>query len=622
MLPLPTAILVALLASQVRPRPEVESIVAQAGELLTVTAPGNRPTAGGTVRAPSLTGGVDRRFDSVEGVEFDAAARTVKLRVPPRESGPVDVRFETTGLPRTELATRVVVTPPNLKDGIRVDGIHDAFESALVLGHAQGAAWPVPMFDATTMVFDGVIGAEYSVTTDSTHVYLRVAWTDATQDREFDLGADPSPRRHDLLAVRFDSDGDGTFEAGEDCRVVFSFETGSSSLDQHAVDAFGNGASDATTDGVGRMAWDAANSRWTAELLLPRAPDANGEDAALDPNAAPRFDLVFFDGFGTAPIHPRLGGLYGMSTDASGWGVFPLPPPLPAHAHAPLSPSGGTFVCISSHEHAKGEIYELDFATGNLVRLTFNDRWEDWVSVAPDGSFAVYGASPSQNDFTGYEIWKWERATGLEKRLTFDQRLDGHPAIAPDNQTIAFVSFTPIGVDLFTMDRNGGNRTRVTNDAVEQNDPEWTKDGALVIKTTEWTGLEQLAVMNLSGAIERRLTANANSDHDPFVSPDGAWVLYERFEGAGVWNADLNLTSSTPWTVRMVRRDGSAHRVLVDDGLVNWLPVMAPLGSDGAIAYFCTAGLDGVEMRLVDRFGVDRGRFLPRESRVRYMDWK
>jgi len=47
-----------------------------------------------------------------------------------------------------------------------------------------------------------------------------------------------------------------------------------------------------------------------------------------------------------------------------------------------------------------------------------------------------------------------------------------------------------------------------------------------------------------------------------------AWVLYERFEGSGLWGADLNLTFSTPWTKGMVSRDGSRERLLIKDGQV------------------------------------------------------
>ncbi|MEW6071749.1 MAG: hypothetical protein AB1726_04015 [Planctomycetota bacterium] len=621
---LPAALLAAALVappSLASEGPDPQPRVVQAGQLLALRAPNTPGAIAGEIRGPLLTGGVYRPFAAVEGLDVDAAARAIRLRVPPRESGPIEVRF-LTPLPRSRAAQTLVVgvLPPNLRDGIRVDGVQDEFEAARIAGHTAGRSATVLMFDATTMAIDGTIEVEYEAATDSRHVYLRITWEDPTEDREFDLRTDPYARRHDLLMLWLDSNGNGTYEAGEDGRAIFTYLTGSGCLDQRAIDGSGTGGDDSTVDGMARMDYDGATGRYTAELLLPRAADAHGEDADLSPGARVPFNVFFLDGLGTAAVHPRLGGLFGLpAPDASQWEDLPLPPPVPAHYAPPAAPSGGTFVAVSSHEHPKGELYELDPVAGDLVRLTFNDRCEDWVSVAPDGSFVAYGSSSEQTDYAGYEIYTWERATGLETALTSDALLDGHPAIAPDNWTIAFVTFEAGAVDIYTMDRHGGGRVRITNDPVEQNDPEWTKDGALVVKSCEWTGLEQLAVVDLQGAIERRLTDNANSDHDGFVTADGEWVLYERFEGTWPWTLDWNLTNSTPWSIRMVRRDGAAHRLLVLDGLVNWLPVMAP---DGTIAHFANTNFNGGEIRLIDRFGVDRGRFLPAHSRVRYMDWK
>jgi hypothetical protein len=125
--------------------------------------------------------------------------------------------------------------------------------------------------------------------------------------------------------------------------------------------------------------------------------------------------------------------------------------------------------------------------------------------------------------------------------------------------------------------------------------------------------------MDEDGSNLTQLTDHAYSDHDGMVSPDNEWILYERFESSIVWNSDWNLTNSTPWTIRMVRLDGSEHRLLVDLPLVAWLPVMGP---DGIIAYFHSSGFNGREVRMIDRFGVDRGRLAPVHSSIRYMDWK
>jgi len=76
---------------------------------------------------------------------------------------------------------------------------------------------------------------------------------------------------------------------------------------------------------------------------------------------------------------------------------------------------------------------------------------------------------------------------------------------------------------------------------------------------------------------------------------------------------------STPWTVRAVSLDGTRHRLLVDNQLVNWIPVIGP---EGFLVYINTTASAGAEVRLIDSFGTDHGRFAPTHSNIRYMDWK
>lgn len=602
----------------------------QAGQLLTIdltvrddSSP--RPTLSGTISGPLLTTGQVLDFGQVEGIEFDIVPGRLELRIPPREMGPLEIVFKATDgrnpALETEETVPVTIDPPTLYDGILVDGVYDGFEAGLVAGSSQGGSATVQLFDVATLLPTITIAADYEAATDARNVYLRVTWEDATESRQFDLNTDLVPQNVDMIQLQLDGDGDGTYEDGEDLKACFTYLTGSGFIDQHFESNPANSQDDLSVNGVGRMDYEAISGTYTAELLLPRTGDPLGEDADLGPASTVPFNILFADAVGPASPATSFGGLFGLTApDSSGWAALPVPPEI-AGTYAPrATPSLGTLICISNHEDPAGEVYELDLSTGAMIRLTNNTRYEDWVSVAPDGSFAAYGSSPDKNDFLGYEIYKWERSTGLETALTSDAALDGHPGISPDNQRIVYVTFgASWTADIFIMDRDGGGVVRVTNNSVEENDPEWSKDGRLVIKASQWTGREQMAVMNEDGTNLFRLTSNFNSDHDGMVSPDNRWVLYERFEGTGIWNQDLNLTNSTPWTVRMVALDGSEERLLVENNLVNWLPVMGP---EEVTVYFRSTAFNGLEVRMIDRFGVDLGRIAPDQSDIRYMDWK
>lgn len=606
-----------------RGRVATTTLVRQAGQRLDLSLP-PAALATATIRGTLLTSGLPLPLGSVSEVEVDPASGTMSLRIPPRETGLITVRWAFPGGPlgSAQGLVQVRVEPPNLRDGMRIDGMVDDFEAALIQGTQVDYSGVIPLVDLATVQPAGTSSLQITGATDARSVYLVCTWDDPTEDRAFDLNVDLGPQQTDGLILQVDSNGDGVYGAGDEARQVFSFLTGSGYLDEHLLVAGGPSQSDITSDGVARMTYDSVVARWTAEFLFPRKSDAAGHDADFSGGLSLPFNIVIYDGLGATATNTLFGSLFGFTgSDASGWGALPDPSPLVGDYAATPFLDDGTFVCISDHEHPLGELYELNLTTGALERLTFNERYEDWVSVAPDGSWAAYGSSLAQTDLFGFEIYTWDRSTGLETALTNDQNLDGHPAISPDGTRIAFATFDPtLTADIYLMDRDGSNLAAVTNSATEVNDPEWTKDGALVIKSSQWTGVELLGVIDLSGATELQLTDHTFSDHDGFVTADNAWVLYERFEGSGLWGADLNLTFSTPWTIRMASRDGARERLLVNDGLVNWLPVEGPDGS--AMAYIVSTAFNGVELRLTDRFGIDLGRLAPDYSSFRYMDWK
>jgi len=602
-------------------RPLAVPATVQAGQLLQIHGPAGSQMRG-TLTGALTTGGLPVGFGSLAGLERDAASGTLALRVPAREAGPLTLTFLRRGFgggPPKREQHLVQVTPPNLYDGVRVDGQFDAFEDSLIAQHSATSSAAITMVDAATSQPVGTIALDYEVATDEQHIYLRVRYEDATEDRQFDLNSDTEPQRFDLLSLRFDDDANGVYDLTDDERIVLPYLTGSGFIDGTANPA---ASDDVTVDGAARMAWH--SGAWTAEFLLPRTTDAAGQDPDLSPGAKVPFQLFLADGIGPQGTAPRIGSLFPEITGSTAaWQPLPLPAPLAA-TYAPVyAPVNGHLFVVSDHENAKGELYEVGLASGALVRRTFNDRYEDWVSAAPDGSFATYGSSLTQLDYANYEIYKWEAVSGLELPLTLDSLLDGHPAVSPDGQRVAWARFVSGPADIFVMQADGTSPLALTSDPAEENDPEWTKDGDMVIKTSVFTGTEQLALIDAAGNLKTRLTANAYSDHDPFVTADNQSVLFERFLGTGAWSADWNLVQSTSWPIVSVRLDGSDERVLVDDGLVNWLPVAGPLGPDqDVLVFFRSTAFNGRELRMIDRFGVDHGRLLPRMSHIRYMDWK
>lgn len=76
------------------------------------------------------------------------------------------------------------------------------------------------------------------------------------------------------------------------------------------------------------------------------------------------------------------------------------------------------------------------------------------------------------------------------------------------------------------MDPNGGNQTRVTNNADRDADPAWSPDGARIAFSSDRDGNSEVYVMNTDGSGQARLTTNPASDSEPAWSPDGTKIVF------------------------------------------------------------------------------------------------
>ena len=76
-------------------------------------------------------------------------------------------------------------------------------------------------------------------------------------------------------------------------------------------------------------------------------------------------------------------------------------------------------------------------------------------------------SSPSYEDFFDIVFQKVKAKT----RLTNDRADDSHPAWSPDGSRIAFTSGRHGNSEIYVMDADGSNQTRLTNNPAEELGP-------------------------------------------------------------------------------------------------------------------------------------------------------
>ena len=99
------------------------------------------------------------------------------------------------------------------------------------------------------------------------------------------------------------------------------------------------------------------------------------------------------------------------------------------------------------------------------------------------------------------------------------------PAPSPDRTRIAFSSNRAGTFDLYVMDADGRNVTRLTSDAGHEGEPAWTPDGRRIVYTVASAGTSRIASIAADGT-DPRVLVSAGASAAPTVSPDGAAIAY------------------------------------------------------------------------------------------------
>ena len=131
---------------------------------------------------------------------------------------------------------------------------------------------------------------------------------------------------------------------------------------------------------------------------------------------------------------------------------------------------------------------------------------------------------------------------------------------------IAFVSNRDGNYEIYVMDPNGSEQTRLTYNDADDRDPSWSPDGDMIAFASNRDGNYQIYVMNCDGSNQTRLTCNDANDGQPAWSPDGTTIAFTE----GNWISD---------TLYTINVSGDPNSLV---GLAGWPYVAHPAWSADA----------------------------------------
>ncbi|OGG55371.1 MAG: hypothetical protein A3F84_06175 [Candidatus Handelsmanbacteria bacterium RIFCSPLOWO2_12_FULL_64_10] len=169
----------------------------------------------------------------------------------------------------------------------------------------------------------------------------------------------------------------------------------------------------------------------------------------------------------------------------------------------------------------------------------------------------------SVRDFYG-EIYVMNANGANQTRLTNNSTADRHPSWSPDGTKIAFSSDRDGSGEIYTMNADGTNQTRLTNNTTA-NDyrPSWSPDGTKIAFQSNRDGVNnaEIYIMNADGTNQTRLTNNTTNDYFPSWSPDGTKIAFTA-------------TRNGPWEIYVMNADGTGQTRLTTstEDFLAWSP--------------------------------------------------
>lgn len=239
------------------------------------------------------------------------------------------------------------------------------------------------------------------------------------------------------------------------------------------------------------------------------------------------------------------------------------------------------------------------------------------LTPAGGGSGKIVFVSDKDGDS---EIYVMNSDGSQQTRLTDNSYLDDSPQWSPDGKKIVFISDrvksqSIFARDIFIMDADGSNQIRITNNFSNESPmtPQWSPDGKKILfyDTIGYDinldrPISEIYVINIDGTDLTRLTHNNLGVIDPKWSPDGTKIVYSLHD-YGVGN------------IYVINADGTGETRLTFNHRYNINPEWSPDG--GTIAYMSSISDGFYDIYTIKPDGTDETRITKDAYSNGLSDW-
>ncbi|HUF39161.1 MAG TPA: hypothetical protein VMN57_11615 [Anaerolineales bacterium] len=219
------------------------------------------------------------------------------------------------------------------------------------------------------------------------------------------------------------------------------------------------------------------------------------------------------------------------------------------------------------------------------------------------------------------EIYLLDTADNNLVRLTNNASEDMQPVISPDGARIAFVSNRDGNREIYVMNADGSNQVNLSNNPGDDDDPTWAPDGSRIAFTSNRDGNDEIYIMNADGTGVINFTNNPANDSQP------DW--YRPNPADPVWAIAFTTDRDGNREIYSVRTDGTGLTNLTDDPADDHSPAAYPAGNllafvsdrDGNQEIYVTSLIPGAtQSNLTNHPAADHSpAWIPNENRVLFV---
>jgi len=188
----------------------------------------------------------------------------------------------------------------------------------------------------------------------------------------------------------------------------------------------------------------------------------------------------------------------------------------------PYWSSDGTKIIFSSKRDGNNfEIYIMDSNGEYQTRITHTAVNEEWAHLSNDTTKIIY----SIGDFPNYDIWIMDSNGNNQHELLALPNIQAFPKWSRDDQKIAFNNaIFQNGIfsgNIYIMNNDGTDTLKLTQSplGVVSEGPYWSPVGDKIVFQSNRSGNFQIYTMDANGGNESRLTNQPGNDYYPSWGP-------------------------------------------------------------------------------------------------------